>query len=54
MANGGDPITSKQIDDVTEALNFYEQFNDQVNHVLKQHPIVAGGSTQAIEAEVPA
>ena len=54
LANGGDPITSKQIDDVTEALNFYEQFNDQVNHVLKQHPIVAGGSTQAIEAEVPA
>jgi hypothetical protein len=54
LANGGDPITSKQIDDVAEALNFYEQFNNQFNHVLKQHPIDSGDSTQAIEAEVSA
>lgn len=54
LANGGDPITQEQMDDVAEALNFYEQFNNQINYELKQQPVVAGGSTQAIEAEVSA
>ena len=53
-ADGGDPVTQDDIEAASEALAFYEEFNNEVNHVLIHQPIVAGDSTQAIEAEVVA
>ena len=48
----GDPVTKEDIEAASEALAFYEKFNNEVNQVLMQQPIVAGNSTEAIEAEV--
>ena len=50
----GDPVTKEHIEAASEALAFYEKFNNEVNQVLMQQPIVAGKSTEAIEAGVVA
>ena len=50
----GEPVTQEDIEAASEALAFYEKFNNEVNHILMQQPIIAVGSNEAIEAEVVA
>ena len=53
-ADFGESVTQDDIQAASEALAFYEKFNNEVNHVLMQQPIIAVGSNEAIEAEVVA
>ena len=53
-AEFGDPVTDEDVANAAEALAFYEKFNNEINLVLSQQPIIADVSTNTSDAEVVA